>query len=105
MSAVPSVRCDYVTEWIDELHRVAETAAALSPAARAATIALVDSFAAEDGVLPQEAYDARLRLAATPGESLAGQDAEPERATAPRSKPRHDRRRVQQLSPLATLRR
>ena len=64
MTAIAQLPHDYVTEWRDELNRVAATAAALSPAARAALIELIDSFAAEDGVLSREVSEARLKLAA-----------------------------------------
>jgi hypothetical protein len=64
MAAISPLPHDYVTEWRDELNRVAATAAALSPVARGALIELIDSFAAEDGVLTREVSEARLKLAA-----------------------------------------
>jgi hypothetical protein len=53
---------DYATEWVDELDRVVAAAPNLSPGAVAAVLAVVDSFASEDGFEPREAARARLAL-------------------------------------------
>lgn len=52
----------YVINWLGELQGAATEAAALTPAARAAVVALIDSFGAEDGFLPQAAQQARATL-------------------------------------------
>lgn len=55
-------RDDLVTDWLEELRRV--SAANLPPAALAAVVEVVDSFAAEDGFLPRSGLQMRTLLAA-----------------------------------------
>jgi hypothetical protein len=50
---------DYVVDWLDELQRVVGAATSFSRAALAAVVAVLDSFAAEDGCLPRAGWQAR----------------------------------------------
>ena len=59
---------DYVVAWLDELQRVVDAATSFTPAARAAVVAVIDSFAAEDGRLPRAGWQARTVLAAPTAE-------------------------------------
>lgn len=56
---------DRVTDWLFELQRLTTKAVSLSPAARAAVIAVINTFEAEDGFLPDAAVTARTLLAFT----------------------------------------
>ena len=76
MAAIPfPLRDDYVAGWLDEIQGLVDEAASFSPVARAALVAVIDSFAAEDGFLPRAGWRARMLLATTP--------VEPARTTLP----------------------
>jgi hypothetical protein len=64
MSAAPATPFpqDRNLDWLDELHRVASAAESLTPAAREALLAVIESFAREDGGLSREARRAVLAL-------------------------------------------
>ena len=53
---------DAPPDWLDELQEVAARTDLLTPAAQAALLAVVDSFAAEDGFLHPTAREARIAL-------------------------------------------
>lgn len=68
-AAASPLRNDYVADWLDEIEGMADVRASFSSVARAAIVAVIDSFAAEDGFLPRAGWRARMMLATTPAES------------------------------------
>lgn len=67
------LRDDLVSDWLEELQHV--SVADLSPTALAAVIEVIDSFAAEDGVLPRSALRMRVLLAARADSPLPDRDS------------------------------
>lgn len=57
---------DRVTDWLEEIERVARSAASLRPAARTAVLTVLASFELEDGMLASPALRARAALNSAP---------------------------------------
>ena len=64
-TAAPQQQRDRVLDWLEELGRVTASASTLTPAARTALLAVLQSIEQEDGPLPASAQTAQAVLLTT----------------------------------------